>query len=37
MQQDVDEEEDEMSLLLAEAATTTRLPSIFLFVNKLSI
>ena len=29
MQQDVDEEEDEMSLLLAEATTTIRLTSTF--------
>lgn len=37
MQQDVDEEEDEKSLRLAEAATTIRLTSVFQFVYKLSI
>ena len=37
MQQDVDEEEDETSLLLAEATTAIRSTSIFQFVYKLSI
>lgn len=34
MQQDVDEEEDEKLLLLAEATTTIRWTSIFQFVYK---